>query len=290
MSKNTHITKKDRRTTFKNHSHNYKRVYHPYLPAMLIFMLSGFLLFASSLQGSQVLNYATSIDDLSLLDTTNAERIGSGSAELKLSEALDRAAQAKADDMASKNYWSHITPEGEQPWGFIEAADYSYSFASENLAYGFATSSDTIKGWLNSPHHAQAMLDNKISEVGFGIANAPDFQGKGPETIVVAMYARPSSASPASLSSQTKYLPPTSGKISFAQTITPWNIPWINFAAGLFIGLSIMYLVTHHSFRLIKRRLSQGEKFIIKHPALDLALVAVIVLGVVVTRTSGFIH
>lgn len=290
MSKNTHITKKDRRTTFKNHSHKYKRVYHPYLPAMLIFMLSGFLLFASSLQGSQVLNYATSIDDLSLLDSTNTARGSSGSNGLKLSESLDKAAQTKADDMASKNYWSHITPEGEQPWSFIESAGYSYGFASENLAYGFSTSEETIKGWLNSPNHAQAMLDGKVSEVGFGIANSEDFQGKGPQTVIVAMYASPSSASPGSLSSQTKYLPPTNGKISFAQTITPWNIPWINFAAGLLIGLSVMYLLSHHGFRLIRRKIIQGEKFIIKHPALDLALLAIIVLGFVVTRTSGFIH
>ncbi|MBW3569304.1 CAP domain-containing protein [Candidatus Parcubacteria bacterium] len=253
-------------------------------------MLSGFLLFVSSLQGSQVLNYSTGINDISLLETTNQARQNSGSAELKLSEMLDKAAQAKAEDMASKNYWSHITPEGEQPWNFIERSGYSYSFASENLAYGFASSNDTVKGWLNSPNHAQAMLDSKVSEVGFGIARSPDFQGKGPETIVVAMYASPSSASPASLSSQTKYLPPSNGKISFAQTITPWSIPWINFAAGLIIGLSLMYLATHHGFRLIKRKIMQGEKFIIKHPALDLALVSIVVLGIVVSRTSGFIQ
>jgi len=282
----SHITKRERRTTHKKHPEHYKRVYRPYLPAVLIFMLSGFLLFASSLQGSRVLNYATSIDDLTLLESTNQARVDASSAELTLSDKLDQAAQAKAEDMASKNYWSHITPAGEQPWTFIEAADYSYSFASENLAYGFDSSADTIKGWLNSPNHKQAMLDQKVSEVGFGIADSPDYQGKGPSTVVVAIYASPASA----LSSQTKYLPPTSGKISFAQTISPFNIPWINFAAGLLIGLSLMYLVTHHGFRLIKRKILAGEKFIIKHPALDLALIAIITLGVVASRTSGFIQ
>ena len=282
----SHITKRERRTTHKKHPEHYKRVYRPYLPAVLIFMLSGFLLFASSLQGSRVLNYATSLDDLTLLESTNQARVGASSAELTLSDKLDQAAQAKAEDMASKNYWSHITPAGEQPWSFIEAADYSYGFASENLAYGFDSSADTIKGWLNSPNHKQAMLDQKVSQVGFGIADSPDYQGKGPSTVVVGMYASPASA----LSSQTTYLPPTSGKISFAQTISPFNIPWINFAAGLMIGLSLMYLVTHHSFRLLKRLILKSEKFIIKHQALDLALIAIITLGVVASRTSGFIQ
>lgn len=290
MSKNSHITRRQRRTTFKDHSHKYKKVYHPYLPALLIFMLSGFLLFVSSLSGSQVLNYATSIDQASLLDKTNSARAEHSVGKLKISEKLNQAAQTKAKDMANKNYWSHITPSGEQPWSFIESADYKYSFASENLAYGFASSSDTIKGWLNSPSHAQALLDNKVSEVGFGIANSADFQGKGQETIVVAIYASPAQSSPESLSSQTKYLPPSDGKITFAQTLSPINIPWINFIAGLFAGLSLMYLVTHHGFRLVKRKIIQGEKFIIKHPALDLALIAIIILGAVVTKTAGFIQ
>jgi len=38
---------------------------------------------------------------------------------------LDSAAQAKANDMAARSYWSHNTPDGQTPWTFMTAAGYN---------------------------------------------------------------------------------------------------------------------------------------------------------------------
>lgn len=138
-----------------------------------------------------VLAYATNTTVDGLLQSTNSQRAGNGKGALSINSQLNSAAQAKAQDMVSRNYWSHNTPDGQTPWTFINATGYKYQKAGENLAYGFATSSDTVSGWMNSPSHRDNMLDSSFTNVGFGIANSPDYQSTGPETVVVAMYAEP---------------------------------------------------------------------------------------------------
>lgn len=199
-----------RRRTGQHHHHSphYVKTYWPYLPILAVLVL-GFA--ANGWMGRlhrSVLGYATDMSAQALLDDTNAERADSGESALAINTQLDQAAQAKADDMAARDYWSHDTPDGKTPWTFITAAGYDYQTAGENLAYGFATAGDTVTGWMNSPEHRANILNTTYRDVGFGIANIPDYQSGGPETLVVAMYgslageavraAQPASATPVS--------------------------------------------------------------------------------------------
>ena len=127
----------------------------------------------------------------SLLAATNAEREANGEADLQINGELTAAAQAKAADMVAKNYWAHVSPSGETPWDFIDQTGYSYVGAGENLAYGFNSLDEVMTGWMNSPTHRANVLKAAYSEVGFSIVTAPDFQGSGPQTIVVAEYGIP---------------------------------------------------------------------------------------------------
>lgn len=138
-----------------------------------------------------VLAYSTEMSIGGLLQATNQQRNGNGVASLNLNSQLNSAAQAKANDMVARNYWSHNTPDGNPPWVFINATGYSYTKAGENLAYGFATSEDTITGWMNSPPHRENLLDSAFKDVGFGFANSANFNNSGPQTVVVAMYGTP---------------------------------------------------------------------------------------------------
>jgi hypothetical protein len=167
------------------------KVYWPYLPLMLIVLAGMLISFWQPQSGRGILAYATNVSRGGLLDSTNQRRAASGKSGLSLNSKLNQAAQAKANDMANRNYWSHNTPEGQEPWIFIDQAGYAYTKAGENLAYGFASSSDTITGWMNSATHKANMLDGNFQEVGFGYANNPDYQSSGPQTIVVAMYGKP---------------------------------------------------------------------------------------------------
>lgn len=138
-----------------------------------------------------VLAYATNVNHSGLLGSTNQQRLAGGLGALGMDSRLNAAAQAKANDMVAKNYWSHTSPDGRQPWDFIIAAGYSYNRAGENLAYGALTSEETVQAWMNSPGHRANIMNAGFTQVGFGFANSANFQERGPQTVVVAMYATP---------------------------------------------------------------------------------------------------
>lgn len=192
VSRSTHMHKK--------HSQKFLKVYWPYIP-LFILVFTG-LTFGynwggktTSFGSSGVLSYATEMSISGLLSNTNAQRANNGGlAALTLNSKLSSAAQAKANDMVARDYWSHNTPDGKEPWVFIDAAGYDYTKAGENLAYGFANSNDTVIGWMNSPGHRANILDVSYKEVGFGFANSASYVGTGEETIVVAMYGTPTNS------------------------------------------------------------------------------------------------
>ncbi len=184
---------------------DFEKVYWPYLPVwLLVSILLVFGLQSGSLQAAMhkhtgsVLAYSTSMSVGGLLADTNVQRSTNSVAALSLNSKLNAAAQAKANDMAARNYWSHNTPEGNPPWVFVSAQGYSYQKLGENLAAGFDSEQSTIDGWMASPPHKENLLDPAFTEVGFGYANNPDYTsaGGGPMTIVVAFYGKPTTAAP----------------------------------------------------------------------------------------------
>lgn len=178
---------------------SFEKTFWPYLPLLiascllLVFSQSANVATAVRHPRSHVLAYATSMSVSGLLASTNTQRLSSGVGSLTLNDKLDASAQAKANDMASRNYWSHNTPEGNPPWVFVSAQGYSYQKLGENLATGFSDEQSTISGWMASPPHRENLLDPSFTEVGFGYANNPDYTaaGGGPMTIVVAFYGKP---------------------------------------------------------------------------------------------------
>lgn len=285
----------------ERHTKRFLKAYAPYLPLIVIVSLGLFISTTGDFKrlNSRVLSYATSMSDDGLLQSTNEARADSGLKGLAYNHTLDEAAQAKADDMAKRDYWSHNTPDGDEPWVFIENAGYRYFKAAENLAYGFDTSQAAVVGWMNSPPHRANVLDNELTEVGFGVANIPNYQGKGPETIVVAMYGKPAVAgvassavplnSPSATFASSNPIPRTEKRITYAQMLTGGSAPWISFATGILIGLIGMYLIIKHA-RNIMRTIRRGERFILHHPLLDTTLVALLALATVVAQTAGVIH
>lgn len=232
MSKtNKNTVHKKRHGLHHKQSKRYHHVYLPYLPAAAILLfslvISGVRVPAKS---NDVLAYATEMSASNLLNLSNQKRAADAKGTLAMNSKLSAAAQAKANDMAARDYWSHNTPEGKEPWVFINNQGYSYYKAGENLAYGFATSTDTINGWMNSPAHKANLLDNEFTEVGFGYINANNYQSSGEETIVVAMYARPqtlgaSSTAPAPVTAPIQSAPPKTAVVpSTANTSTATSL------------------------------------------------------------------
>jgi len=120
---------------------------------------------------------------------TNKERLNNNLSELRSNPVLDEAAKLKAEDMATKGYFAHTSPEGKTPWYWLNAVNYEYDYAGENLAINFSDSEDVTEAWMNSPTHRANIVKASYTEVGTGIATGM-FEGR--ETIFVAqVYANP---------------------------------------------------------------------------------------------------
>ena len=102
---------------------------------------------------------------------------------------LARGAQLKADDMASKGYFSHTGPDGSAPWKWFQAAGYRYEYAGENLAVNFNESEDVVDAWLKSPTHRANIMKANFTEVGIGVATGT-YKGKE-ATFVVQFFGKP---------------------------------------------------------------------------------------------------
>lgn len=120
-----------------------------------------------------------------LTTLTNADRAAQGEPALLEDPELDKIAQAKADDMAAKGYFAHVSPDGKTPWDFLGDAGYPYTYAGENLAVDFTESSDVETAWMNSPMHRANILKQEYTRVGIGVAQG---MYEGHETTFVAQY------------------------------------------------------------------------------------------------------
>lgn len=273
------------------HSKHYLKTYYPYLPLLLIVLVGlAINLFWTARTG--VLGARTSLTSTELLQDTNAERSAGDEDSLKLSTKLSAAAQAKANDMVARNYWSHTTPDGKTPWTFISGSGYSYYTAGENLAYGFSNAEDTINGWMNSREHRANILNADFTEVGFGIAPAHNFQGHKDTTVIVAMYAEPAiivdgNAASSASTDLPGEIPVRS--VARIQLMTHGEAPWSLLLASV-VSLLALYIFFRRHYKIWKRVVVESEEFVIHHKFLDFLFIATAVAGFVLTRSAGFIH
>lgn len=105
------------------------------------------------------------------LNRINSLRAQAGAGPLVFNAALNRAAQAFAEDMAAHNYFSHTGRDGSTPGQRLTAAGYDWSTYGENIAQGYADWNAAITGWMNSPGHRANMLNPNFREIGLGVKN-----------------------------------------------------------------------------------------------------------------------
>ncbi len=281
-------------------SKHYVKSYWPYLPMLLVVALGVTVNGLWSSHG--VLGASSDYSGETLLSKTNQARQAAAETNLTIDQRLTAAAQAKADDMVSRNYWAHNTPDGKAPWSFITASGYNYDLAGENLAYGFSGASEAVGGWMNSQEHRDNILNAGYQNVGFGVATAPNYQGKGQQTIVVAEYGKPSSsvanirfsvASPASVAGASDSKPvtrePASQLVSRIQLLHGGQPTWTTFAVTLIASSALIVFMIRHGLYL-RRLIMRSELYVVHHPKLDFLIITIATIGFVLTRTSGLIR
>jgi uncharacterized protein YkwD len=103
----------------------------------------------------------------------NAHRQARGCPALVWLQPVADAAQAHSADMARRDYFDHVSPEGQDPWDRLAARGVDYSLAAENIAYAPGRSErQTLQGWIDSPGHRANLENCALTHHGIGLQEA----------------------------------------------------------------------------------------------------------------------
>jgi uncharacterized protein YkwD len=86
---------------------------------------------------------------------------------------LRQAARRHSADMAAGGFLNHTGTDRSSAADRMRDAGYDAPL-SENLARGFGSATDAVKGWLNSREQRQNMLDCDAQSIGVGVAVGVD--------------------------------------------------------------------------------------------------------------------
>ncbi len=133
--------------------------------------------------------------EIAIIAETNAFRRSEKLGDVTSNAELTKAARAFAAYLATTGKFAHEA-DGRQPADRVKAAGYKYCSVAENLALfldsrGFTTerlATLTVEGWKNSPGHRRNLVSPHATEIGVGIARAPD---KNPKFLAVQLFGRP---------------------------------------------------------------------------------------------------
>jgi len=129
-----------------------------------------------------------------LIELTNKERQSLGVNSLEENALLNKAAQLKAQDIITYDYFSHQSPTGITPWYWFKKAGYNYQIAGENLGIGFLDSEEIYQAWNDSPSHRANLLNPKYQDIGIAVLKG-DFNGNE-TTLVVQLFGSPTTIEP----------------------------------------------------------------------------------------------
>jgi len=112
--------------------------------------------------------------EIKMIGLVNKERTDRGLSPLKQDPELTKVARQHSRDMFVQGYFSHITPQGKDPFDRMHE-DYIHFFtAGENIALA-QTLSIAHNGLMNSPGHRANILNPAFGHIGIGILDGGIF-------------------------------------------------------------------------------------------------------------------
>ncbi|MEA1926011.1 MAG: CAP domain-containing protein [Patescibacteria group bacterium] len=104
-----------------------------------------------------------------IISLANEARKEKGLSLLQRNEKLMESALLKANDMKNNNYFEHVSPDGLQPWFFVEQANYTYKTVGENLAEGYFSAQSVHDAWMGSKGHRKNILSSDFENIGVAV-------------------------------------------------------------------------------------------------------------------------
>jgi hypothetical protein len=116
--------------------------------------------------------FLTAEGEREMLRLINEERAERGLEPLGWCEPCSEVARRHSKDMYRNGYFSHVSPNGTDPFERMRAAEIGYDSAGENLAIA-PTVEEAHAGLMRSPDHRENILRGEFDEVGIGIYRGP---------------------------------------------------------------------------------------------------------------------
>jgi|GEM_PF-2668229 len=106
-----------------------------------------------------------------IIKETNKARSNMGLPPLIENELLNQIAENRITDMFQNQYFSHVSPTGNEYTTIALHLGYPFKRISENLAYMtiYSTDQKFVNLWMQSPGHRRNILDNEVREIGVAV-------------------------------------------------------------------------------------------------------------------------
>lgn len=143
--------------------------------SMFLVLLFG-LIFNNGLSQSRSESDGLIVPARAIATFTNQLRVTQGLTPVRLDPSLCRAAQLHAEDMAERNYFSHVEHSRflmspcSTPGRRALKQGYSFSFIAENICAGFPSPGGAFEGWVNSKPHYHNLVNPEFQDIGVGVA------------------------------------------------------------------------------------------------------------------------
>jgi len=112
---------------------------------------------------------------------------------LTFNDRLNATAERKIDDMFSRQYFAHVSPDGKSAGDLAKESGYDFIIIGENLALGnFKDDAELVKAWMDSPGHRANILNSRYEEIGIAVRE-DKFEGKN-QWLAVQTFGLPASA------------------------------------------------------------------------------------------------
>lgn len=135
-----------------------KHIFHPFFQLALGGVLLLVIAFPTDALAGNLIDKA--------IELVNQERTKVGLSPLVENSLLQKAAEAKADDMLKNDYFAHTSPLGQNPWYWLRQVGYEYKSAGENLAINYDDAKAQHKAWMKSETHRANIMNSQFQEIG----------------------------------------------------------------------------------------------------------------------------
>ncbi|OQP53769.1 CvpA family protein [Niastella populi] len=108
--------------------------------------------------------------EIRMLSWVNAERIKAGLNTVKADPELTAVARKHSVDMFQRGYFSHISPDGKNPFDRMNNDGVKFTNAGENIALA-PTLDIAHSGLMHSPGHRENILRPEFGRLGIGIVD-----------------------------------------------------------------------------------------------------------------------